>query len=81
MAAPSTTDPEIDAFVQGLRNVLMQVPARNRSGFFRHVEDMLEVWGRMLERDDVRNEPHLELLPPCVDGLAALRNSEPRCSP
>jgi hypothetical protein len=53
MAAPSTTDPEIDAFVQGLRNVLMQVPARNRSGFFRHVEDMLEVWGRMLERDDV----------------------------
>ena len=53
MAAPSTTDPEVDAFAQCLRNVLMQVPARNRSGFFRHVEDMLEVWGRMLERDDV----------------------------
>ena len=53
MAAPSTTDPEVDAFVQCLRNVLMQVPARNRSGFFRHIEDMLEVWGRMLERDDV----------------------------
>ena len=35
----------------------MQVPVRNRSGFFRHVEDMLEVWGRMLER-----RHHIDLL-------------------